>query len=258
VAPAATVPAADTPAGLTVLATCITWACCTVVAANGILLPPEYYTPPPSKTKTTPVATLVQVALRDQDARPAAANPGENKTPATPAPPLPAALPPPPPETLTSTLPAPVSLLSPAEILFAVPVEAPAMPIPAPAITPVPAPAPAAAPVSAPAAENPSTAPAAPAAPPALPGPQQLVFGVGNGNQPRPYYPPKAQLRGQEGTVRIRFTVEEDGHVSSTELLLPCRWDALNESALSTIRRFWHFKPGPRRVFDVDIRFQLQ
>lgn len=91
----------------------------------------------------------------------------------------------------------------------------------------------------------------------ALPAVQTLTFGRGEGKQPAPEYPFIAQRQGQQGAVKVRFTVGQDGRVISAEALEPCRWALLNESAVHTVLRRWRFSSGPLRLFDIVIRFQL-
>lgn len=91
----------------------------------------------------------------------------------------------------------------------------------------------------------------------ALPPVQTLTFGRGEGKQPAPEYPFIAQRQGQQGAVKVRFTVGPDGRVIAAEALEPCRWPLLNESAIHTILRRWRFSPGSSRLFDIIIRFQL-
>jgi TonB family protein len=89
------------------------------------------------------------------------------------------------------------------------------------------------------------------------PTPQKLAFGEGEGRQPKPDYPQSAQRAGEEGTVTVRFTVAETGHVTAAEIVEPCRWPILNQSALRAVRERWRFVPGTIRMYDVPIRFQL-
>jgi periplasmic protein TonB len=89
------------------------------------------------------------------------------------------------------------------------------------------------------------------------PAPQRLTFGEGEGKQPAPDYPRRAQQEGQEGGVLVRFTVAENGHVAAAQTLEPCRWPLLNQSALRVVKERWRFSPGPLRVYDVQIRFVL-
>lgn len=87
---------------------------------------------------------------------------------------------------------------------------------------------------------------------------QTLVYGRGEGRQPAPPYPRRAIQEGQEGTTTIRFTVGENGRVLQAQSIAPCPWPLLNEAALSTVRRRWHFQEGPVRAYEVAIRFQLR
>ena len=86
---------------------------------------------------------------------------------------------------------------------------------------------------------------------------QTLVFGEGEGQQPKPDYPLYAKRAGQEGTVRICLSVGVDGRVLAAEISSPSPWGAKNRSALSVVREQWRFKPGPVRLYEVAIRFQL-
>lgn len=98
---------------------------------------------------------------------------------------------------------------------------------------------------------NPQMAQAAPA--PA----QTLTYGQGEGRQPAPEYPRQAVREGQEGTVRVRFTVGESGRVLAAEAIDPCPWPLLNEAALRAIRERWRFRSGAPRAYEVSIRFAL-
>ncbi|HEY9509368.1 MAG TPA: TonB family protein [Verrucomicrobiae bacterium] len=91
----------------------------------------------------------------------------------------------------------------------------------------------------------------------ALPPAQTLTFGRGEGKQPAPDYPFIAQRQGQQGSVKVRLSVGQDGRVITAEALEPCRWPLLNESAIHTILRRWRFSAGSPRLFDIIIRFQL-
>lgn len=123
-------------------------------------------------------------------------------------------------------------------IAFALPVEGPARVVrPAQAAAAVPA--------------TPGVAPTQP------PSPQALTLGQGEGRQPAPAYPRAAVRAGQEGTVRIGFTVGEDGRVLGAEVLAASPWPLLNEAAVRTVRQRWRFAPGVPRHFEVPIHFQL-
>jgi protein TonB len=143
----------------------------------------------------------------------------------------------PPPDEMTPPEPVAVAQPSPA-IAFALPVEGPTRIVEAsraeykrPPVTNTPA----------------------VAAPPA----QTLVYGQGEGKQPEPEYPLPARRQGQEGTVVVRFTVGENGHVVAAETFAPSPWPLLNEAALRVVRARWRFRSGATRVYDVAIRFEL-
>ena len=86
---------------------------------------------------------------------------------------------------------------------------------------------------------------------------QTLIYGEGEGKQPKPVYPEQANRGGQEGTVVVRFSVGPNGRVLAAEAISPSPWGALNREALRTIREQWRFQPGPVRLYEVAIRFQL-
>lgn len=125
---------------------------------------------------------------------------------------------------------------------------------PAPPVTIEPV-APASPPVLAPAVPDVAIAvqPPEPAAPaPTVPAPRgaassaparvpQLVREV----QPR--YPPLAMRRRIEGQVRVSFTVEADGSVSSVRLLSAQPAGVFDEAAMEAARR-WRFEPGEPSV----------
>ena len=92
----------------------------------------------------------------------------------------------------------------------------------------------------------------------AMPAPQRLVYGQGEGAQPAPLYPSEARIAHQQGTVVVRFTVAPDGHVSSAEVLVPCPWPLLNQAAVRAVRDTWSFSAGPIRVYDVSFEYQLR
>jgi protein TonB len=92
---------------------------------------------------------------------------------------------------------------------------------------------------------------------PTIPQVRSLVLGQGEGNQPRPEYPPTAIRSGQEGTVRIGLSVDRAGRVVSAEVVTPSPWPLLNEAALRTVRRVWRFAPGDLRRYEVSIAFQI-
>ncbi len=86
---------------------------------------------------------------------------------------------------------------------------------------------------------------------------QTLSYGQGEGRQPAPEYPRQAVRERQEGTVVVRLSVGEEGRVVAAEAVTPSPWPLLNQSAVRTVRERWRFRPGPMRVYDVPIRFEL-
>ncbi len=86
---------------------------------------------------------------------------------------------------------------------------------------------------------------------------QRLTFGVGVGQQVSPEYPREAIQQHQEGTVIIRLVVGESGFVTSAEVIQPCPWPLLNDSAVRTVRHQWQFAPGSVRTYKVPIHFQI-
>ncbi|MDR2512787.1 MAG: TonB family protein [Puniceicoccales bacterium] len=143
-------------------------------------------------------------------------------------------------------VPTHLPLAIPAEVAFALPIEMPppALVSNAPTSTEVQA---------APEAATNNAAPSVSVA-----SAQHLVFGQGQGRQPAPYYPEQARRRNQTGSVRVRFTVAPDGYVTDAMTLIPCKYRLLNEAAVDTVRHRWRFSAGHRRVYEVDIRFELK
>jgi protein TonB len=87
---------------------------------------------------------------------------------------------------------------------------------------------------------------------------QTLTLGVGEGSQPMPEYPREAQIARQEGTVVVRFSVDGEGGVENVLASPPCPFPILNQAAVRAVRDTWRFAPGPPRLFEVSISFQLR
>jgi TonB family protein len=94
-------------------------------------------------------------------------------------------------------------------------------------------------------------------APAAAPPVQAITYGEGEGKQPAPEYPRPAIRAGQEGTVTVRMSVSEEGRVLAAEAVSPSPWPLLNDAALRAVRQRWRFRPGPLRLYEVAIRFEL-
>ena len=92
---------------------------------------------------------------------------------------------------------------------------------------------------------------------PTAPAVQPLVLGQGEGVQPEIEYPPEAAQANEQGTVVVRLTVDTAGRVQSDEAVSPCPYEILNHAAVSQIREKWRFAPGPVRVYEVPIHFEL-
>ncbi len=210
------------------IVTLVLWTGCLAVGVLGFVLP--YARPHPPVPHPAPViAEKINVELTTDPVPPPEPEPQTN--PQTPPPLL---------DPLTAPKAPPrvaVAEPSPA-IAFALPVEGPVRVVPA-----------------AQASHAQVTAPAVTAPGPVAP--QTLVFGQGDGKQPAPEYPRQARREGQEGTVGIRFSLDETGRVLAAEVATASPWPLLNEAAVRTVRDRWHFRSGARRVFEVAIRFEL-
>ncbi|HTI97566.1 MAG TPA: energy transducer TonB [Dongiaceae bacterium] len=86
----------------------------------------------------------------------------------------------------------------------------------------------------------------------------ELDWDHGDNQQPRPEYPRRAVLEGQQGTVQLRFRVDATGRVATVEITDPSPWPLLNQAAETAIRETWRFRPGRVRWFKVPIRFRLE
>lgn len=228
--------------------TLVLWLTCLLVGWLGFALP--YARPRPPAPAAPPVqAELIKVELVRSPA-PTPANVTFPPPDTTQPPPLFA-----PPASPQAPQLIAVAMPSPA-VTFALPIEAPARIVEvkqAAFVRPAPQPtaiAPSATPGKNLSPPNASTAPVAAV--------QTLTFGQGEGTQPAPRYPDTARRAGQEGTVIIRFSVGTDGRVLAAEPSAPSPWGALNREALRVVREQWRFKPGPTRLCEVAIRFELK
>lgn len=207
------------------IVTLVLWLVCLAVGGMGLSL--RYPRPHPPAKEPEPVqAEIVNVELTSAQPPPDAAPP-----------PLDLTQPPPPPDAVVTPQSPPLVAVSAPnpEIAFALPVEGPARQVPA---------------KQASHARPVQTTTAQPAV-------QQLTFGKGEGNQPAPAYPRESIDARQEGSVLIRFSVGGDGRVVAAEVITPCPWPLLNQSALHAVRDSWSFAPGPLRLYQVTVRFQL-
>lgn len=236
--------------------TLVLWAGCLLVGTLGFVLP---YSRPRPPAPPTPVlqAELIKVELTTRPAPPPAAVQPPPPDPAQPPPLFTPATPPQAPQLVAVAAPSPA-------VAFALPIEAPSRIIeikqaafvrPAPQPTTVVAkPAP---PTTGSGQPSTNSGPATSTGTVAAPAVESLTFGHGDGDQPAPDYPLAARRAGQEGTVVVRFSVGTDGRILAAEPSSPSPWGALNREAVRVIRDQWRFKPGPVRLHEVAIRFQL-
>ena len=211
--------------------TLVLWLTCLAIGAAGIAIP--YYRPRAPKPELQPVqAEILKVELTDEPL----------PTPDVPAPVNPAQPPP-----LVEPVTAPQA---PPRLAVAEPSPAIAFPLPVTALARV---------VDAKQAsyavptQSPVNAVMASARPP-----EPLTFGQGDGKQPAPEYPVHARRQGQEGSVTVRFSVGEDGRVIAADAISPSPWPLLNQAAIRVVRERWRFRPGPARLYEVLIRFELR
>lgn len=68
----------------------------------------------------------------------------------------------------------------------------------------------------------------------------------GHLHNPKPPYPPRSIENGEEGTVRLRVTVEANGRPSAVSLVKSSGYPALDRSALKTVREQYRFIPATR------------
>ena len=215
---------------LTSVFTACVWIACIIVGVIGIIIP--YAMPQPAKPQVAAIqAEILDVALTTD---PVAADNTPPPTANTITPP-PAAQPLTPPSAPALI---PVAEPNPA-IAFELPVAGPTRLVEAKNAS-------YSAPTTTPVNEN------------ALPVITPLVYGRGEGKQPAPQYPARALSEGQEGTVRVQFTVGADGRPLAAEVVSQSPWPLLNEAALKVIRERWRFATGGVRRYEVPIHFRIR
>lgn len=228
--------------------TLVLWMGCLLVGGVGFVLP--YARPrPPAPPAPALQAELLKVELKSEPAPAPALLQPSPPDPTQPPPLFTPATPQQAPQLIAVALPSPA-------VAFALPVEAPARIVEvkqAAFVRPTPQPVQ----PPAPATSHPGTGQPVASTVPA-PAVQSLTFGEGDGRQTAPEYPVQARRAGQEGTVVIRFSVGADGRVLAAEPSSPSPWGLLNREALRVVREQWRFKPGPARLFEVAIRFELK
>lgn len=202
--------------------TLVLWLSCLAIGLLGMwLTEPPVAAPPPPKKSEPPL----QVQVMNVELQPVVLPPQ--------APPDPSQPPPPPDESPAAPPPLPEVAAPSAAMAFAQPIEG--------AVRLVPL-----------SRANPARLSVV-AAPPV----QRLTYGQGEGRQPEPDYPQEAVDAGQQGVVGVRLRVDQEGGVAAAQVIAPCPWPLLNQSALRAVRDTWHFGPGPPRLYDVYITFHL-
>ncbi len=100
----------------------------------------------------------------------------------------------------------------------------------------------------------------------ALPGPGEGVEGRASprySDNPRPAYPWRARVRGEQGVVLLSALVNEQGGVSDIRVMTSSGSPILDEAATSAVKA-WRFQPGRRGTqavaswVQVPIRFRLE
>lgn len=75
--------------------------------------------------------------------------------------------------------------------------------------------------------------------------PVAIDLGAAYRLNPAPEYPPLALRRGWQGTVRLRVTLDSEGHPTQVGLAASSGYPMLDEAALAAVRR-WQFRPATR------------
>jgi len=74
---------------------------------------------------------------------------------------------------------------------------------------------------------------------------------------PKPPYPSQSRNLGEQGTVIIAVLVDINGHVKNARISKSSGYPLLDDSALSTVRKKWLFKPGTRNGIPVESRVRI-
>jgi len=206
--------------GLTPVWTAVVWIGCVAVGVTGILVPAN----PGVRLVKKLVPLQAKLIHVDMAAKPwPAATPAHAAAAPAPTPPPVAPAPPPPPAIAAVAAPS-------ATIAFALPTTGPTRIVSADQAVPTGS------------ASN----------------IERITYGVGEGQQPKPEYPLEAALAREGGTVRVRYTIGEDGSVVAAEAIKPCPYPVINESAVRTVREEWRFPPGQIRIAETDFEFNFK
>lgn len=70
-------------------------------------------------------------------------------------------------------------------------------------------------------------------------------------------YPQMARRRNQEGSVRIRFLIDNNGNVNALEIVKKAEYESLNKAALEAVRRAAPFAKPPASVAKSALKLEL-
>ena len=142
----------------------------------------------------------------------------------------------------------PVPAKQPAAVPKATPLPAPSQPVAIADTTPSPnaptgvtTPQPPAPPVAAPAVAEKIVATASPSPPTIVPPSTDADYL----NNPKPKYPRKSNLQGEQGTVYVLVQVGVNGNAMKVDIQKSSGFDGLDQAALDAIKH-WRFVPGTR------------
>lgn len=77
-------------------------------------------------------------------------------------------------------------------------------------------------------------------------------------------YPAEARARDEQGVVRITFTIDRDGHITSSRIVQSSGWSALDNETLAMLQRAQPLPPPPKEFpskelsFEVPVRFNIR
>ena len=88
---------------------------------------------------------------------------------------------------------------------------------------------------------------------------RKRIVGTGvGGDRPDPPYPQMAQDLGQQGTVLLSMTVDENGGITGVEVKESSGSPLLDKSALDYVKRHWILPTGEAgRIYEAPIRYVL-
>lgn len=70
-------------------------------------------------------------------------------------------------------------------------------------------------------------------------------------------YPQMARRRNQEGSVRVRFLIDNNGNVNALEIVKKAEYESLNKAALEAVRRSAPFAKPPASVAKSALKLEL-